>query len=84
MRVLVGDLSYTRFAPYPAVPPAQAEDGPVDEMRILRAELAPLLRRELARAPRRLPGVIAALRRAAAEHGAGALGTVLQGLLLES
>jgi len=79
-----GDLCYTRFSPYPPVPPGLVEDEPVEAVRILRAELAPLLRLELAQVPRRLPGVITALRRAAAAHGAGALGTVLQGLLLES
>jgi signal recognition particle receptor subunit beta len=79
-----GDLSFTRFAPYPAAPPAPTADEGGAALRILRAELAPLLRRELARTPRRLPGVIAALRRSAAALGAGQLGKVLQGLLLES
>ena len=84
-----GELSYTRFVPYPAVPPARSptqpeEDPAGGEVRILRAELAPLLRHELAHTPRRVPGVLAALHRAAAAHGAGALGTVLQGLLLEA
>ncbi len=79
-----GELSYSRFAPYPAAPPAQAEEGRIDEVCILRAELAPLLRRELTRAPWRVPGVLDALRRAAAAHGTDTLGTLLQGLLLES
>jgi signal recognition particle receptor subunit beta len=79
-----GGLCYTRFVPYPAALHAATAEGAGTELHILRAELAPLLRRELAQTPRRLPGVIAALRRAAAALGAGELGKVLQGLLLES
>jgi signal recognition particle receptor subunit beta len=91
---------FTRFAPYPAeIPPwVEAADDATGSLPggspdldagaagLLRAELGPLLRRELALVPRRLPAVLAGLRGAAPRFGAGGapLADLLQGLLLDA
>jgi signal recognition particle receptor subunit beta len=79
-----GNPVYTWFAPFPAEVPAAADAAPIDVASILRADLGPLLRGELARSPRRLPGLLDGLRRAAAGRGLVELGGLVQRLLLES
>jgi hypothetical protein len=85
---------FVGFAPYFVEPPAELPNGsasPVPAqasgeagLEILRAELGPLLRRELALAPHRVTGTLDGIRRAASLHDRRDLARHLQAMLLSS
>lgn len=60
-----GKPVFAGFSPYPGGSSATAASSDLDQDRLIRRELGPLLRSELRRSPRRIPAMLATLQRLA-------------------
>lgn len=76
----LGEPLFTGLVPTAVAAPAEAT--PADERRVLEEEIGPALQEELALSPARLPGVLAATRRAAAIRGFPHVADILDRVLL--
>ena len=77
-----GEPFFTGFSPYPGGSSGTVATAEIDEERLIRRELGPLVRTELKLAPSRLPGVLESLRLTASANRRDDIAATIQHILL--